>query len=173
MRRKKMALALLATASIVLVTACGRKKNSDTTAAESASSAVESMTETASGESTDPGDENVVYDTLSPEEQASIEASEAAEEAEENVEEAEEETEAKVAETKSQAKATRQTYPSQIFHEGEDTTEAPETDSADDSGPTGKVTKIKKNKAGNYVKPESTSRAVEPPSDATMPESGH
>ena len=33
MRRKKMALALLATASIVLVTACGRKKNSDTTAA--------------------------------------------------------------------------------------------------------------------------------------------
>ncbi|WLD86981.1 hypothetical protein QU660_01275 [Stomatobaculum sp. F0698] len=173
MRRKKMALALLATASIVLVTACGRKKNSDTTAAESASSAVESVTETASGESTDPGDENVVYDTLSPEEQASIEASEAAEEAEENVEEAEEETEAKVAETKSQAKATRQTYPSQIFHEGEDTTEAPETDSADDSGPTGKVTKIKKNKAGNYVKPESTSRAVEPPSDATMPESGH
>ena len=173
MRRKKMALALLATASIVLVTACGRKKNSDTTAAESASSAVESMTETASGESTDPGDENVVYDTLSPEEQASIEASEAAEEAEENVEEAEEETEAKVAETKSQAKATRQTYPSQIFHEGEDTTEAPETDSADDSGPTGKVTKIKKNKAGNYVKPESTSRAVEPPSDATMPENGH
>ena len=173
MRRKKMALALLATASIVLVTACGRKKNSDTTAAESASSAVESVTETASGESTDPGDENVVYDTLSPEEQASIEASEAAEEAEENVEEAEEETEAKVAETKSQAKATRQTYPSQIFHEGEDTTEVPETDSADDSGPTGKVTKIKKNKAGNYVKPESTSRAVEPPSDATMPESGH
>lgn len=173
MRRKKMALALLATASIVLVTACGRKKNSDTTAAESASSAVESVTETASGESTDPGDENVVYDTLSPEEQASIEASEAAEEAEENVEEAEEETEAKVAETKSQAKATRQTYPSQIFHEGEDTTEAPETDSADDSGPTGKVTKIKKNKAGNYVKPESTSRAVEPPSDATIPESGH
>ncbi|WP_449149384.1 hypothetical protein [Stomatobaculum sp.] len=173
MRRKKMALALLATASIVLVTACGRKKNSDTTAAESASSAVESVTETASGESTDPGDENVVYDTLSPEEQASIEASEAAEEAEENVEEAEEETEAKGAETKSQAKATRQTYPSQIFHEGEDTTEAPETDSADDSGPTGKVTKIKKNKAGNYVKPESTSRAVEPPSDATMPESGH
>ncbi len=173
MRRKKMALALLATASIVLVTACGRKKNSDTTAAESASSAVESVTETASGESTDPGDENVVYGTLSPEEQASIEASEAAEEAEENVEEAEEETEAKVAETKSQAKATRQTYPSQIFHEGEDTTEAPETDSADDSGPTGKVTKIKKNKAGNYVKPESTSRAVEPPSDATMPESGH
>ncbi len=173
MRRKKMALALLATASLVLVTACGGKKNSDTTAAESASSAVESMTETASGESTDPGDENVVYDTLSPEEQASIEASEAAEEAEENVEEAEEETEAKVAETKSQAKATRQTYPSQIFHEGEDTTEAPETDSADDSGPTGKVTKIKKNKAGNYVKPESTSRAVEPPSDATMPESGH
>ena len=173
MRRKKMALALLATASIVLVTACGRKKNSDTTAAESASSAVESVTETASGESTDPGDENVVYDTLSPEEQASIEASEAAEEAEENVEEAEEETEAKVAETKSQAKATRQTYPSQIFHEGEDPTEAPETDSADDSGPTGKVTKIKKNKAGNYVKPESTSRAVEPPSDATMPESGH
>ena len=173
MRRKKMALALLATASIVLVTACGRKKNSDTTAAESASSAVESVTETAPGESTDPGDENVVYDTLSPEEQASIEASEAAEEAEENVEEAEEETEAKVAETKSQAKATRQTYPSQIFHEGEDTTEAPETDSADDSGPTGKVTKIKKNKAGNYVKPESTSRAVEPPSDATMPESGH
>lgn len=173
MRRKKMALALLATAGIVLVTACGRKKNSDTTAAESASSAVESVTETASGESTDPGDENVVYDTLSPEEQASIEASEAAEEAEENVEEAEEETEAKVAETKSQAKATRQTYPSQIFHEGEDTTEAPETDSADDSGPTGKVTKIKKNKAGNYVKPESTSRAVEPPSDATMPESGH
>nr|WP_314982112.1 hypothetical protein [uncultured Stomatobaculum sp.] len=173
MRRKKMALALLATASIVLVTACGRKKNSDTTAAESASSAVESVTETASGESTDPGDENVVYDTLSPEEQASIEASEAAEEAEENVEEAEEETEAKVAETKSQAKATRQTYPSQIFHEGEDTTEAPETDSADDSGPTGKVTKIKKNKAGNYVKPESTSRAVEPPSDATMPENGH
>ena len=173
MRRKKMALALLATASIVLVTACGRKKNSDTTAAESASSAVESVTETASGESTDPGDENVVYDTLSPEEQASIEASEAAEEAEENVEEAEEETEAKVAETKSQAKATRQTYPSQIFHEGEDTTEAPETDSADDSGPTGKVAKIKKNKAGNYVKPESTSRAVEPPSDATMPESGH
>ena len=173
MRRKKMALALLATASIVLVTACGRKKNSDTTAAESASSAGESVTETASGESTDPGDENVVYDTLSPEEQASIEASEAAEEAEENVEEAEEETEAKVAETKSQAKATRQTYPSQIFHEGEDTTEAPETDSADDSGPTGKVTKIKKNKAGNYVKPESTSRAVEPPSDATMPESGH
>ena len=173
MRRKKMALALLATASIVLVTACGRKKNSDTTAAESASSAVESVTETASGESTDPGDENVVYDTLSPEEQASIEASEAAEEAEENVEEAEEETEAKVAETKAQAKATRQTYPSQIFHEGEDTTEAPETDSADDSGPTGKVTKIKKNKAGNYVKPESTSRAVEPPSDATMPESGH
>lgn len=173
MRRKKMALALLATAGIVLVTACGRKKNSDTTAAESASSAVESMTETASGESTDPGDENVVYDTLSPEEQASIEASEAAEEAEENVEEAEEATEAKVAETKSQAKATRQTYPSQIFHEGEDTTEAPETDSADDSGPTGKVTKIKKNKAGNYVKPESTSRAVEPPSDATMPESGH
>lgn len=173
MRRKKMALALLATASIVLVTACGRKKNSDTTAAESASSAVESVTETASGESTDPGDENVVYDTLSPEEQASIEASEAAEEAEENVEEAEEETEAKVAETKSQTKATRQTYPSQIFHEGEDTTEAPETDSADDSGPTGKVTKIKKNKAGNYVKPESTSRAVEPPSDATMPESGH
>ena len=147
MRRKKMALALLATASIVLVTACGRKKNSDTTAAESASSAVESVTETASGESTDPGDENVVYDTLSPEEQASIEASEAAEEAEENVEEAEEETEAQVAETKSQAKATRQTYPSQIFHEGEDTTEAPETDSADDSGPTGKVTKIKKNKA--------------------------
>lgn len=173
MRRKKMALALLATASIVLVTACGRKKNSDTTAAESASSAVESVTETASGESTDPGDENVVYDTLSPEEQASIEASEAAEEAEENVEEAEEETEAKVAETKSQAKATRQTYPSQIFHEGEDPTEAPETDSADDSGPTGKVTKIKKNKAGNYVKPESTSRAVEPPSDATMPENGH
>ena len=173
MRRKKMALALLATAGIVLVTACGRKKNSDTTAAESASSAVESVTETASGESTDPGDENVVYDTLSPEEQASIEASEAAEEAEENVEEAEEETEAKVAETKSQAKATRQTYPSQIFHEGEDTTEAPETDSADDSGPTGKVTKIKKNKAGNYVKPESTSRAVEPPSDATMPEGGH
>ena len=173
MRRKKMALALLATASIVLVTACGRKKNSDTTAAESASSAVESVTETASGESTDPGDENVVYDTLSPEEQASIEASEAAEEAEENVEEAEEETEAKVTETKSQAKATRQTYPSQIFHEGEDTTEAPETDRADDSGPTGKVTKIKKNKAGNYVKPESTSRAVEPPSDATMPESGH
>nr|WP_315433961.1 hypothetical protein [uncultured Stomatobaculum sp.] len=173
MRRKKMALALLATASIVLVTACGRKKNSDTTAAESASSAVESVTETASGESTDPGDENVIYDTRSPEEQASIEASEAAEEAEENVEEAEEETEAKVAETKSQAKATRQTYPSQIFHEGEDTTEAPETDSADDSGPTGKVTKIKKNKAGNYVKPESTSRAVEPPSDATMPESGH
>ncbi len=173
MRRKKMALALLATASLVLVTACGRKKNSDTTAAESASSAVESVTETASGESTDPGDENVVYDTLSPEEQASIEASEAAEEAEENVEEAEEATEAKVAETKSQAKATRQTYPSQIFHEGEDTTEAPETDSADDSGPTGKVTKIKKNKAGNYVKPESTSRAVEPPSDATMPESGH
>lgn len=173
MRRKKMALALLATASLVLVTACGGKKNSDTTAAESASSAVESVTETASGESTDPGDENVVYDTLSPEEQASIEASEAAEEAEENVEEAEEETEAKVAETKSQAKATRQTYPSQIFHEGEDTTEAPETDSADDSGPTGKVTKIKKNKAGNYVKPESTSRAVEPPSDATMPESGH
>lgn len=173
MRRKKMALALLATASIVLVTACGRKKNSDTTAAESASSAVESVTETAFGESTDPGDENVVYDTLSPEEQASIEASEAAEEAEENVEEAEEETEAKVAETKSQAKATRQTYPSQIFHEGEDPTEAPETDSADDSGPTGKVTKIKKNKAGNYVKPESTSRAVEPPSDATMPESGH
>ena len=173
MRRKKMALALLATASLVLVTACGGKKNSGTTAAESASSAVESVTETASGESTDPGDENVVYDTLSPEEQASIEASEAAEEAEENVEEAEEETEAKVAETKSQAKATRQTYPSQIFHEGEDTTEAPETDSADDSGPTGKVTKIKKNKAGNYVKPESTSRAVEPPSDATMPESGH
>lgn len=173
MRRKKMALALLATASLVLVTACGGKKNSDTTAAESASSAVESVTETASGESTDPGDENVVYDTLSPEEQASIEASEAAEEAEENVEEAEEETEAKVAETKSQAKATRQTYPSQIFHEGEDTTEAPETDSADDSGPTGKVTKIKKNKAGNYVKPESTSRAVEPPSDATMPENGH
>lgn len=173
MRRKKMALALLATAGIVLVTACGGKKNSGTTAAESASSAVESVTETASGESTDPGDENVVYDTLSPEEQASIEASEAAEEAEENVEEAEEETEAKVAETKSQAKATRQTYPSQIFHEGEDTTEAPETDSADDSGPTGKVTKIKKNKAGNYVKPESTSRAVEPPSDATMPESGH
>ena len=173
MRRKKMALALLATASIVLVTACGRKKNSDTTAAESASSAVESVTETASGESTDPGDENVVYDTLSPEEQASIEASEAAEEAEENVEEAEEETEAKVAETKSQAKATRQTYPSQIFHEGDDPTEAPETDRADDSGPTGKVTKIKKNKAGNYVKPESTSRAVEPPSDATMPESGH
>lgn len=173
MRRKKMALALLATASIVLVTACGRKKNSGTTAAESASSAVESVTETASGESTDPGDENVVYDTLSPEEQASIEASEAAEEAEENVEEAEEETEAKVAETKSQAKATRQTYPSQIFHEGEDPTEAPETDSADDSGPTGKVTKIKKNKAGNYVKPESTSRAVEPPSDATMPENGH
>jgi len=173
MRRKKMALALLATASIVLVTACGRKKNSDTTAAESASSAVESVTETASGESTDPGDENVVYDTLSPEEQASIEASEAAEEAEENVEEAEEETEAKVAETKSQAKATRQTYPSQIFHEGEDPTEAPETDRADDSGPTGKVTKIKKNKAGNYVKPESTSRAVEPPSDATMPENGH
>jgi putative uncharacterized protein (fragment) len=173
MRRKKMALALLATASLVLVTACGGKKNSDTTAAESASSAVESMTETASGESTDPGDENVVYDTLSPEEQASIEASEAAEEAEENVEEAEEETEAKVAETKSQAKATRQTYPSQIFHEGEDTTEAPETDRADDSGPTGKVTKIKKNKAGNYVKPESTSRAVEPPSDATMPENGH
>jgi lipoprotein len=173
MRRKKMALALLATAGIVLVTACGRKKNSDTTAAESASSAVESVTETASGESTDPGDENVVYDTLSPEEQASIEASEAAEEAEENVEEAEEETGAKGAETKSQAKATRQTYPSQIFHEGEDTTEAPETDSADDSGPTGKVTKIKKNKAGNYVKPESTSRAVEPPSDATMPESGH
>ena len=173
MRRKKMALALLATASIVLVTACGGKKNSGTTAAESASSAVESVTETASGESADPGDENVVYDTLSPEEQASIEASEAAEEAEENVEEAEEETEAKVAETKSQAKATRQTYPSQIFHEGEDTTEAPETDSADDSGPTGKVTKIKKNKAGNYVKPESTSRAVEPPSDATMPESGH
>ena len=173
MRRKKMALALLATASIVLVTACGRKKNSDTTAAESASSAVESVTETASGESTDPGDENVVYDTLSPEEQASIEASEAAEEAEENVEEAEEETEAKAAETKSQAKATRQTYPSQIFHEGEDPTEAPETDRADDSGPTGKVTKIKKNKAGNYVKPESTSRAVEPPSDATMPENGH
>lgn len=173
MRRKKMALALLATASIVLVTACGRKKNSDTTAAESASSAVESVTETASGESTDPGDENVVYDTLSPEEQASIEASEAAEEAEENVEEAEEETEAKVAETKSQAKATRQTYPSQIFHEGDDPTEAPETDRADDSGPTGKVTKIKKNKAGNYVKPESTSRAVEPPSDATMPENGH
>ena len=92
MRRKKMALALLATASIVLVTACGGKKNSGTTAAESASSAVESVTETASGESTDPGDENVVYDTLSPEEQASIEASEAAEEAEENVEEAEEET---------------------------------------------------------------------------------
>lgn len=173
MRRKKMALALLATASLVLVTACGGKKNSDTTAAESASSAVESVTETASGESTDPGDENVVYDTLSPEEQASIEASEAAEEAEENVEEAEEETEAKVAETKSQAKATRQTYPSQIFHEGEDPTEAPETDRADDSGPTGKVTKIKKNKAGNYVKPESTSRAVEPPSDATMPENGH
>ena len=173
MRRKKMALALLATASLVLVTACGGKKNSDTTAAESASSAVESMTETASGESTDPGDENVVYDTLSPEEQASIEASEAAEEAEENVEEAEEETEAKAAETKSQAKATRQTYPSQIFHEGEDPTEAPETDRADDSGPTGKVTKIKKNKAGNYVKPESTSRAVEPPSDATMPENGH
>ena len=162
MRRKKMALALLATASLVLVTACGGKKNSDTTAAESASSAVESMTETASGESTDPGDENVVYDTLSPEEQASIEASEAAEE-----------TEAKAAETKSQAKATRQTYPSQIFHEGEDPTEAPETDRADDSGPTGKVTKIKKNKAGNYVKPESTSRAVEPPSDATMPENGH
>ena len=173
MRRKKMALALLATASLVLVTACGGKKNSDTTAAESASSAVESVTETASGESTDPGDENVVYDTLSPEEQASIEASEAAEEAEENVEEAEEETEAKVAETKSQAKATRQTYPSQIFHEGDDPTEAPETDRADDSGPTGKVTKIKKNKAGNYVKPESTSRAVEPPSDATMPENGH
>ena len=173
MRRKKMALALLATASLVLVTACGGKKNSDTTAAESASSAVESVTETASGESTGPGDENVVYDTLSPEEQASIEASEAAEEAEENVEEAEEETEAKVAETKSQAKATRQTYPSQIFHEGEDPTEAPETDRADDSGPTGKVTKIKKNKAGNYVKPESTSRAVEPPSDATMPENGH
>ena len=167
MRRKKMALALLATASLVLVTACGGKKNSDTTAAESASSAVESMTETASGESTDPGDENVVYDTLSPEEQAS-------EEAEENEEEAaEEETEAKAAETKSQAKATRQTYPSQIFHEGEDPTEAPETDRADDSGPTGKVTKIKKNKAGNYVKPESTSRAVEPPSDATMPENGH
>ena len=163
MRRKKMALALLATASLVLVTACGGKKNSDTTAAESASSAVESMTETASGESTDPGDENVVYDTLSPEEQA-----------EENEEEAaEEETEAKAAETKSQAKATRQTYPSQIFHEGEDPTEAPETDRADDSGPTGKVTKIKKNKAGNYVKPESTSRAVEPPSDATMPENGH
>ncbi|WP_315544021.1 hypothetical protein [Stomatobaculum longum] len=174
MRRKKMALALLATASLVLVTACGGKKNSDTTAAESASSAVESMTETASGESTDPGDENVVYDTLSPEEQASIEASEAAEEAEENEEEAaEEETEAKAAETKSQAKATRQTYPSQIFHEGEDPTEAPEPDNTDDSGPTGKVTKIKKNKAGNYVKPESTSRAVEPPSDATMPESGH
>jgi len=86
---------------------------------------------------------------------------------------AEEETEAKAAETKSQAKATRQTYPSQIFHEGEDPTEAPETDRADDSGPTGKVTKIKKNKAGNYVKPESTSRAVEPPSDATMPENGH
>ena len=131
------------------------------------------MTETASGESTDPGDENVVYDTLSPEEQASIEASEAAEEAEENEEEAaEEETEAKAAETKSQAKATRQTYPEEAEEDAKEETGAQESAKADD-GPTGKVTKIKKNKAGNYVKPESTSRAVEPPSDATMPESGH
>ena len=144
MRRKKMALALLATASLVLVTACGAKKNSDTTAA-SESSTAESMTtsegaSTVAGESTDPGDENVVYDTYSPEELSSIEQSEADEEAKEEAEE-----------------------------DAKEETGAHESAKADD-GPTGKVTKIKKNKAGNYVKPESTSKAVEPPLSATMPE---
>ena len=95
---------------------------------------------TVAGESTDPGDENVVYDTYSPEELSSIEQSEADEEAKEEAEE-----------------------------DAKEETGAHESAKADD-GPTGKVTKIKKNKAGNYVKPESTSKAVEPPLSATMPE---
>ena len=124
--KKKMAVVLLAAASLMLATACGaKKKNSDTTAAS---------------ESTDPGDENVVYDTYSPEELSSIEQSEADEEAKEEAEE-----------------------------DAKEETGAHESAKADD-GPTGKVTKIKKNKAGNYVKPESTSKAVEPPLSATMPE---
>ena len=137
--KKKMAVVLLAAASLMLATACGaKKKNSDTTAA-SESSTAESMT-TSEGESTDPGDENVVYDTYSPEELSSIEQSEADEEAKEEAEE-----------------------------NAKEETGAHESAKADD-GPTGKVTKIKKNKAGNYVKPESTSKAVEPPLSATMPE---
>ena len=143
--KKKMAVVLLAAASLMLATACGaKKKNSDTTAA-SESSTAESMTtsesaSTVAGESTDPGDENVVYDTYSPEELSSIEQSEADEEAKEEAEE-----------------------------DAKEETGAHESAKADD-GPTGKVTKIKKNKAGNYVKPESTSKAVEPPLSATMPE---
>ena len=82
----------------------------------------------------------VVYDTYSPEELSSIEQSEADEEAKEEAEE-----------------------------DAKEETGAHESAKADD-GPTGKVTKIKKNKAGNYVKPESTSKAVEPPLSATMPE---
>lgn len=143
--KKKMAVVLLAAASLMLATACGaKKKNSDTTAA-SESSTAESMTtsegaSTVADESTDPGDENVVYDTYSPEELSSIEQSEADEEAKEEAEE-----------------------------DAKEETGAHESAKADD-GPTGKVTKIKKNKAGNYVKPESTSKAVEPPLSATMPE---
>ena len=143
--KKKMAVVLLAAASLMLATACGaKKKNSDTTAA-SESSTAESMTTSegaspVAGESTDPGDENVVYDTYSPEELSSIEQSEADEEAKEEAEE-----------------------------NAKEETGAHESAKADD-GPTGKVTKIKKNKAGNYVKPESTSKAVEPPLSATMPE---
>ena len=124
--KKKMAVVLLAAASLMLATACGaKKKNSDTTAAS---------------ESRDPGDENVVYDTYSPEELSSIEQSEADEEAKEEAEE-----------------------------DAKEETGAHESAKADD-GPTGKVTKIKKNKAGNYVKPESTSKAVEPPLSATISE---
>lgn len=146
--KKKMAVVLLAAASLMLATACGAKKNSDTTAAESASSAAESQAtsegaSTVANESTDPGDENVVYDTYSPEELSSIQQSEEEENAKEDAEEnAKDEAE----ETKAQG-----------------------SEQADD-GPTGKVTKIKKNKAGNYVKPESTSKAVEPPLSATISE---
>ena len=143
--KKKMAVVLLAAASLMLATACGaKKKNSDTTAASESSTAELVATSegasTVAGESTDPGDENVVYDTYSPEELSSIEQSEADEEAKEEAEE-----------------------------DAKEETGAHESAKADD-GPTGKVTKIKKNKAGNYVKPESTSKAVEPPLSATMPE---
>lgn len=84
-------------------------------------------------------------------------------EAESSVESSEEETEAEAQEEATEQK-TAAAPAAEI--ETEEDTEAEEEAPADDSeGPSGKVTKIKKNRSGNLKKPEPTQGAAEPPAE--------
>lgn len=89
-------------------------------------------------------------------------------EAESSVESSVEESSEEETEAEEQEEATEQktaAAPAAEIETEEDT-EAEEEAPADDSdGPSGKVTKIKKNRSGNLKKPEPTQGAVEPPAE--------